>query len=95
MLTDREIVAVMQEANPLPEPHLLPDDAAGFDLLLEKISKRRVPMLSTPETRTEEAQAIPSPDTIVEPQTPCGSGVVHHDPGGDWDRRIDLPRRRA
>ena len=63
MLTDREIVAAMQEANPLPEPELLPDDPAGFDILLDKISERRVPMLSTPETRAEQLEAVPAPTT--------------------------------
>jgi sugar lactone lactonase YvrE len=63
MLTDREIVAAMQEANPLSEPELLAMDPAGFDVLLEKISERRVRMLHAPETRTEELVALPIPTT--------------------------------
>ena len=62
MLTEREIVAAMQDGNPVPEPAHLADDPIGFDILLDKISERRVPMLSTPQTRTEETKhAIPSP----------------------------------
>ncbi|NNC39390.1 MAG: hypothetical protein HKO63_08895 [Acidimicrobiia bacterium] len=53
MLTDREIVAAMREANPFPEPELLSMDPSRCDVLLEKISERRVPMLSTPDIRTE------------------------------------------
>jgi hypothetical protein len=62
MLTEREILAAMRDGNPVPAPDQLPDDPFGFDILLDKITERRVPMLRTPETRTEETQdAIPLP----------------------------------
>jgi hypothetical protein len=81
MLTDREIVAAMQEANPLPEPELLSMDPAGFDVLLEKISERRVPMLHTPDMRTEQSPGdahpiAPGPKRVRKPAVVLVSFVL-------------------